>query len=143
MNPGTVESALDVVPPQPVELTWSENLDELTVAPKRRWRTDETYPVVIGGTARAAMASRCPRPPATRSRPRPRPPCPISRYASPSGPAAGRADENAKLMAADVLDADALSGKAIDALPPTPTAKAVSPTSTITVSFSEQWTRPM
>ena len=47
-------------------------------------------------------------------------------------------DANAKLMAADVLDADALSGKAIDALPPTATAKAVSATSTITVSFSEQ-----
>ncbi len=33
MNPGSVEDALQVLPAQPVELTWSENLDQLTVAP--------------------------------------------------------------------------------------------------------------
>ena len=42
MNPGTVESALQVLPDQPVALRWSENLDQITISPERRWRTDET-----------------------------------------------------------------------------------------------------
>ncbi len=139
MNPGTVEDALQVLPAQPVELTWSENLDQLSVAPTPRWRTDETYLVVIGGTALRSDGRAMPS--ATRysftTQTAPTVTDFQVRLADADLPQAGL-DENAKLMAADVLDADALSGKAIDALPPTATAKAVSATSTITVSFSEQ-----
>src|SRR5688572_6027556 len=51
MNPGSVEEALQVLPAQPVELSWSQGLDEVTVTPQRRWRTDESYVVVVGESA--------------------------------------------------------------------------------------------
>ena len=51
MNPGTVEAALQVLPEQPVVLAWSDDLARLTVSPERRWRTDETYVLVLGGSA--------------------------------------------------------------------------------------------
>ena len=139
MNPGSVEDALQVLPAQPVELTWSEKLDQLTVAPTPRWRTDETYLVVIGGTALRTDGRTLPS--ATRysftTQTAPTVTDFQVRLADANLPQAGL-DANAKLLAADVLDADALTGKAIDALPPDTTAKAVSATSTITVSFSEQ-----
>ncbi len=138
MNPGSVEDALQVLPAQPVELTWSENLDQLSVAPTARWRTDETYLVVIGGTALRSDGRALPS--ATRYS-----------FTTQTAPTVtdfqvrlaealpqGGLDASAKVMAADVLDADAVSGKAIDAVRPTTTAKAVSATSAITVSFSEQ-----
>ena len=138
MNPGSVEDALQVLPAQPVELTWSENLDQLSVAPTARWRTDETYLVVIGGTALRSDGRALPS--ATRYS-----------FTTQTAPTVtdfqvrlaealpqGGLDANAKVMAAEVLDADAVSGKAIDAVRPTTTAKAVSATSAITVSFSEQ-----
>ena len=42
MNPGSVEDALQILPDQPVELEWSENLDQLSVAPAPRWRTGKS-----------------------------------------------------------------------------------------------------
>ena len=51
MDPGSVEAALEVVPEQPVELTWSDGLDQLTVAPGRLWRTDTSYVVIVGNGA--------------------------------------------------------------------------------------------
>ena len=123
MNPGSVEDALQVLPAQPVELTWSENLDQLSVAPTARWRTDETYLVVIGGTALRSDGRALPS--ATRYS-----------FTTQTAPTVtdfqvrlaealpqGGLDASAKVMAADVLDADAVSGKAIDAVRPTTTAK--------------------
>jgi uncharacterized protein YkwD len=137
MNPGSVEDALQVLPAQPVELTWSENLDELSVAPAPRWRTDETYLVVIGGTALQTDGRSMPR--ATRysftTQTAPTVTDFQVRLADANLPQA-ELDANAKVMAAAVLDADALSAKGL-ALRPTTTAQAVSATSTITVSFSQ------
>ena len=139
MNPGSVEDALQVLPAQPVELTWSEDLDQLSVAPAPRWRTDETYLVVIGGTARRTDGRALPA---------------ATRYSFTTQTAPTVADFQVRLAdanlpqpkldavaqakAAAVLDADAVDKKGINLLPPTTTAKAVSANSTITVSFSEQ-----
>ena len=111
MNPGSVEDALQVLPAQPVELTWSENLDQLSVAPTARWRTDETYLVVIGGTALRSDGRALPS--ATRYS-----------FTTQTAPTVtdfqvrlaealpqGGLDASAKVMAADVLDADAVSRK--------------------------------
>ena len=140
MDPGTVEAALQVLPDQPVELAWSEDLDQLTVAPERLWRTDETYLVVVGGsaartdgqriagarrysftTADGAGGLRLPGAPGGRSTPRP---APARRGAATPG-------------RRPLLDADALVRRSTAArTPPTTTAKAVSATSSITISFS-------
>ena len=48
MDAASVEAALEVVPAQPVELSWSEAADQLTVTPERRWRTDTSYVVIVG-----------------------------------------------------------------------------------------------
>ena len=137
MNPGSVEDALQILPVQPVELTWSENLDQLSVAPEQRWRTDETYLVVVGGSAlrtdgqSLSAATRY----AFTTQTAPTVTDFQVRLADASLP---QLDASAKVMAAAVLDADALSAKGLNAQPPTTTAKAVSATSTITVSFSQE-----
>lgn len=138
MDPGSVEEALQVLPAQPVELSWSENLDRLSIAPEQRWRTDETYLVVVGGSAlrtdgqSLAAATRY----AFTTQTAPTVTDFQVQLADANLPQA-TLDANAKLMAAAVLDADALGEKGLDSLPPTTTAKAVSATSTITVSFSQ------
>ncbi|MEA2652724.1 MAG: alpha-2-macroglobulin [Chloroflexota bacterium] len=140
MNPGSVEDALQVLPEQPVELIWSENLDQLSVAPATRWRTDETYLVVIGGTALRTDGRAVPGAArysfTTQTAPT------VTdfqvRLADASLPQS-RLDADAEAMAAAVLDADRLTGgKDLNWLPPTTTAKAVSATSAITVSFSQE-----
>ncbi|HEX7197107.1 MAG TPA: Ig-like domain-containing protein, partial [Candidatus Limnocylindria bacterium] len=137
MNPGSVEEALQVLPAQPVELSWSQGLDEVTVTPQRRWRTDESYVVVVGESALQADGRKL---------------SATGRYAfstqaaptvsdiqvrmAPSTSVKPKLDDAAREMAVAVLDADALSSDQVDALPPTTTAKDVSATSAITVSFS-------
>ncbi|MGQ0608800.1 MAG: Ig-like domain-containing protein [Chloroflexota bacterium] len=137
MNPGSVEAALHVLPAQPVRLAWNESLDQLTVAPEQRWRTDESYLVVIGDSALRtdgqALAG-------------------ASRHAFTTQTAPTVSDfqvrlvdeivapqlgEEARAKAAATLDADALSSD-FDAgsHPPTMTATDVSASSAITVSFS-------
>ncbi len=51
MNPGSVEDALQILPADAVTTDWSPDLDRLTLTPERRWRTAETYLVVVGGSA--------------------------------------------------------------------------------------------
>jgi uncharacterized protein YkwD len=51
MDPGSVESAFQLLPAQPVQFVWNEAHTALTVAPERQWRTDERYLVVVGADA--------------------------------------------------------------------------------------------
>jgi uncharacterized protein YkwD len=48
MDTASVESAFQLLPAQPVELSWNAARTALTVAPERQWRTDERYLVVVG-----------------------------------------------------------------------------------------------
>ncbi|MGH2401474.1 MAG: Ig-like domain-containing protein [Candidatus Limnocylindria bacterium] len=139
MNPGSVEAALQVLPAQPVELSWSEGLDELTVTPERHWRTDESYVVVVGESAVRAdgqgLSSTGRFAFSTQTAPTV---SDVQVRLAPSTSVEPRLDDAAREMAAAVLDADALSSDQVDALPPTTTARDVSATSAITVSFSSQ-----
>jgi uncharacterized protein YkwD len=139
MNSGTVEADFQLLPDQPVELAWSQDLDQLTVAPERQWRTDETYVVVVGESATRtdgqslAVARRYSF--TTQTAPT------VSDFqvrladveAPPPRPDAAL---GAKVEA--LLEADALEPVVPGSLPPTKTAEAVSATSAITVSFSDQ-----
>ena len=139
MNPGSVEDALQVLPAQPVALVWSENLDQLTVAPERHWRTDESYLVVIGGSAQRTDGRAITR--ATRYAFTTQTAPAVSDFQvrlADAGIAQSKLDEDARALAAAVLDADALSPIALHALPPSRIAKAVSASSAITVSFSQE-----
>ena len=137
MNPGTVESAFQLLPDQPVELAWSENLDQVTVVPERLWRTDETYVVVVGGSATRtdgqALAGARRYTFTTETAPT------VSdfqvRLATTD---AGRAplDEELDARAEALLEADALDPVTGTTLPTT-TAKSVSATSSVAISFSE------
>jgi uncharacterized protein YkwD len=142
MNPGSVEDALQVLPEQPVALSWSENLDQLTVSPEIRWRTDESYLVVIGGTARQTDGNAITK--ATRYAFTTQTAPTVSDFQVRLADASGAdlsLDQAAQAKAAAVLDADALSPDAVHALPPSTTAKAVSASSAITVSFSQEMDR--
>jgi len=142
MDPGSVEHAFQVLPAQPVLLTWSEGLDQLTVAPEGRWRTDESYLVVIGGSALRTDGQAL---------------SDTDRYAftTQTAPAVSdfqvrladgsalepKLDAVARQKAAAVLDADALTSAEVGLHQPTTTATDVSATSAITVSFSEEMDR--
>jgi len=137
MNPGSVEDAVQILPAQPVELGWNAELDQLTVAPERRWRTDETYLVVIGGSAvqtdGRTMSGATRYAFTTQTAPT------VSDFQvrlAEDNLADPNLDETDKALAAAVLDADALSAEA-NALPPTTTPTDVSATSAITVSFAQ------
>ena len=139
MNPGSVEDALQVLPEQPVALSWSENLDQLTVSPEHRWRTDESYLVVIGGSALRTDGNAITK--ATRYAFTTQTAPAVSDFQVRLAEASGadlKLDEGARAKAAAALDADALTPDAIHALPPSTTAKAVSASTAITVSFSEE-----
>jgi uncharacterized protein YkwD len=139
MNPGTVESAFQVLPEQGVELAWNQDMNRITVTPERRWRTDETYVVVVGGSATRTDGQRIPG---------------AQRYAfttqtaptvsdfqvrlANSDAAPPRRDQELNAKAEALLDADALEPEVPGSMLPTTTAKSVSATSAITVSFSDE-----
>ncbi len=139
MNPGSVEEALQVLPAQPVELSWSENFDELTVTPQRHWRTDESYVVVVGKSAQQADGQNLPATGrfafSTQTAPRV---SDIQVRLAPTTSGEPEIDDAAREKAAAVLDADALSSDQLDTHPPTTTATDVSASSSITVSFSSE-----
>lgn len=139
MNPGSVESALQVLPAQPVTLAWNAALDQLTIAPEERWRTEASYLVVIGESARTAdgrvLGGATRRAFTTQTAPA------VSDFQvrlAAEGVAEPTRAERARETAIAVLDADALSSDfEAGALPPTMTARDVSASSAITVSFSQ------
>ncbi len=54
MDPASVESAIQVLPEQRVELSWNDDHTALTLSPERLWRADERYLVVIGESSATA-----------------------------------------------------------------------------------------
>jgi len=54
MDPASVESAIQLLPEQKVELSWNEDRTAITVAPERLWRTDERYLVVVAESSATA-----------------------------------------------------------------------------------------
>ena len=48
MDTTSVEAAFQLLPAQPVQLSWNAARTELIVSPERQWRTDERYLVVVG-----------------------------------------------------------------------------------------------
>jgi uncharacterized protein YkwD len=54
MDTASVESAFQLLPAQPVQLSWNEARTALVVAPERQWRTDERYLVVVGSESAEA-----------------------------------------------------------------------------------------
>jgi uncharacterized protein YkwD len=54
MDPATVESAIQVLPEQRVELSWNDDHTALSLSPERLWRADERYLVVIGESSATA-----------------------------------------------------------------------------------------
>jgi uncharacterized protein YkwD len=57
MDTASVESAFQLMPAQPVRLTWNEAGTALTVAPGRQWRSDERYLVVVGPESTTAAGA--------------------------------------------------------------------------------------
>lgn len=143
MNPASVEDALQVLPSQPVELAWSDTLDAVTVTPERRWRTGDTYLVVIGASAERTDGQ-------SLSAPRrysftTQVPTTVADFQvrlADANLAAPSPDADAREMAENVLDADALVPNTADAHAPSTTALDVSASSKITVSFSQPMNQP-
>ena len=57
MDAASVESTLQLLPAQQVDLSWSEDRTALTIRPQRLWRTDERYLVVVSATSKAEDGS--------------------------------------------------------------------------------------
>ena len=54
MDPASVESAIQLLPEQRVELSWNDDHTALSLSPERLWRADERYLVVIGESSATA-----------------------------------------------------------------------------------------
>jgi uncharacterized protein YkwD len=57
MDPASVESAFELLPAQPVRLSWNDAHTALAVAPEGRWRTDERYLVVVGSESTTSLGA--------------------------------------------------------------------------------------
>ncbi|MCV0403685.1 MAG: Ig-like domain-containing protein [Chloroflexi bacterium] len=138
MNPGSVEDALQLLPADAVRTQWSPELDSLTITPERRWRTSETYLVVVGESAQATDGTTVGG---------------ARRYSFTTQLAPRVTDFQVRLVesadespvadgqpnAVDALEAAAPSPTEVN--PPTKTATEVSATSAISISFSGEMDR--
>jgi uncharacterized protein YkwD len=136
MDAASVESKLTLVPEQPFEAAWNESRTALTIAPDRRWRTDEQYVVMVSASALRGSGE---------------PVGAVSRFAftTETAPvvsdfqvhlATDAATAQATALSATADTSGAQSAGAVQ--PPTETATEVSATSSITVSFSDPMDRP-
>jgi len=57
MDPASVESAFELLPAQPVRLSWNDAHTLLTVSPGGKWRTDERYLVVVGSESATSLGA--------------------------------------------------------------------------------------
>ena len=143
VEPASVESALQVLPGQRAQVSWSEDHATLTLTPERLWRTDETYLVVIpassvtadGSTLRSARRFSF----TTQTAPvvtdfqvslatADAPASPVDAPGAPAVVLDGTAE----------ADAPAIRTAQPSSQPPTRTARRVSATSFITIGFSDQ-----
>jgi uncharacterized protein YkwD len=139
MNPGAVEEVLQVLPQQPVELAWNKDLNQLSILPERLWRTEETYVVIVGGTATRTDGRALATPRRFTFTTEVAPAVSDFQVHLANGapaPAPSAFDERAEAL----LEGDPIL-EPPGSLPPTKTATAVSSSSTITVSFSEEMQR--
>ena len=54
MDGASVESTIQLLPEQLVEMAWNEDRTALTIQPQRLWRTDERYLVVVSAASESA-----------------------------------------------------------------------------------------
>jgi uncharacterized protein YkwD len=136
MDAASVESKLTLVPEQPFETAWNESRTALTIAPDRRWRTDEQYVVMVSASALRSSGE---------------PAGTVSRFAFTTETAPVVSDFQVHLATdaatapatAPSATADTAGAPSAGAVqPPTETATEVSATSSITVSFSDPMDRP-
>jgi uncharacterized protein YkwD len=138
MDAASVESALQVLPAQRVELSWNKGRTELTIQPERLWRSDEQYLVIVGQGSETADGA------ALRGGRR-------YSFTTQTAPAvadfqvdlAGEALPPVELPREDTPSVRSLSAAttapasgAEGTLPPTSTATEVSATSRISISFT-------
>jgi uncharacterized protein YkwD len=137
MDPGSVEAALQLLPAQSFTTSWTPDATQLTLAPEGLWRTDTSYLAVVGSSALTSDGQPIARP---------------LRFGFTTQTAPAVSDFQVKLaddasapidpeaVASTLLEPDAEEALRVapDAglQPPTDTAKNVSATSAITVSFS-------
>jgi uncharacterized protein YkwD len=146
MDPASVESAMQVLPSQRVELSWNADFTAVSISPERLWRADERYLVVVGQSSEAVDGS-----PLRGGR----------RYAFTTQTAPVVSDFQVRLAGDDlaavtavaredvpsvrtlsvVTDAAAAPVMEAGSQPPTHTAKEVSSSTAISVSFSTEMDR--
>jgi uncharacterized protein YkwD len=146
MDPASVESAIQVLPQQRVDLSWNADYTAVSISPERLWRADERYLVVVGQASESADGS-----PLRGGR----------RYAFTTQTAPAVTDFQVRLAGEDLAAATAVAREDVPSVrsltvateaaaasiveagsqPPTRTAKEVSATTAISVSFSADMDR--
>ena len=146
MDPDSVESALQVLPQQRVDLTWNADHTAVSITPQRLWRADERYLIVVGQSSSTDDGS-----PLRGGR----------RYAFTTETAPVVSDFQVRLAGDDLAAVTALAREDIPSVPsvrlatdaavavapvsgshpPTRTAKEVSAATAISVSFSDEMDR--
>ena len=141
MDPASVESAIQVLPQQRVDLSWNADYTAVSISPERLWRADERYLVVVGQASETADGS------SLRGG---------RRYAFTTQTAPAVTDFQVRLAGEDLAAATAVAREDVPSVrsltvateaaaasiveagsqPPTRTAKEVSATTAISVSFS-------
>ena len=142
MDPASVESAIQVLPQQRVDLSWNADYTAVSISPERLWRADERYLVVVGQASETADGS------ALRGG---------RRYAFTTQTAPAVTDFQVRLAGEDLAAATAVAREDVPSVrsltvateaaaaasiveagsqPPTRTAKEVSATTAISISFS-------
>ena len=136
VNPDSVESAIQVLPERKLDMTWNDDRTELSISPQHRWRTDEHYVVVLASSAKTAEGESIGG---------------TTRYSFTTELAPSVSDFQVRLVALSLDDQadereiipELASATEIDdgSQPPTRTARDVSATSAIEMSFSEPMDR--
>ncbi len=141
MNPGSVEDHLQILPDDAVRASWNQELDQLKLTPEERWRTEETYLVVVAAEAVGTDGGPLDRAHrfsfTTQTAPR------VTDFQvrlAETATVAASADADASEGDVDQLKAAVAAAAPDDALvnPPSKTATEVSATSAISVSFSDE-----
>ncbi|HEY8170817.1 MAG TPA: Ig-like domain-containing protein [Candidatus Limnocylindria bacterium] len=146
MDPASVETALQILPAQKVEMRWNSAQDRLTLVPGRLWRTDERYLVVVGGTstdtsgdavtgARRFTFTTEAAPVVTEFQ------VALAPETAAAGPVASPSLEEARASDLTVSAREAARRNAEATLGPARTATSVSASSSITVGFSQSMDR--
>ncbi|HJP70724.1 MAG TPA: Ig-like domain-containing protein [Candidatus Limnocylindria bacterium] len=146
MDPASVESAIQVLPQQRVELSWNADRTAVSISPERLWRADERYLVIVGQSSETDGGS-----PLRGGR----------RFAFTTETAPAVTDFQVRLAGEDLAAVTALAREDVPSVrslsrateaaaaavveagsqPPTRTAKQVSATTAISVSFSADMDR--